>query len=55
VPSVAYLDEPTRFNVVCFLENLPPTPRSFLPRARRRTTVTVEPADLGEVSQPSDA
>lgn len=55
VPSVAYLDDGARFNVVCFLENLPPAPRSFLPRARRRSTVTVEPADLDEVSPPSDA
>ena len=55
VPSIAYLDDATRFNVVCFLENLPPAPRSFLPRARRRTTVTVEPADLDEISPPSDA
>lgn len=55
VPSVAHLDDPDRFNVVCFLENLPDTPRSFLPRARRRTTVTVEPADLEEVSPPSGA
>jgi len=44
VPSVVHLDEPERYNVVCFLENLPDTPRSFLPRARRRATVTVEPA-----------
>jgi len=51
VPSVAFLDDPARFNVVCFLENLPDTPRSFLPRARRRSTVTVEP----EVSPPSGA
>ena len=55
VPSVAYLDDPARFNVVCFLENLPENPRAFLPRARRRTTVTVEPADAEEVSPPSDA
>lgn len=51
VPSVAHLDDAGRFNVVCFLENLPETPRSFLPRARRRSIVTVEP----EVSPPSDA
>ena len=44
VPSVAHLDRPDRFNVVCFLENLPDNPRSFLPRARRRSTVSVEPA-----------
>lgn len=44
VPSVAHLDAPDRFNVVCFLENLPPNPRAFLPRARRRATVQVEPA-----------
>ena len=44
VPSVVQLDDPDRFNVVAFLENLPATPRSFLPRARRRATVTVEPA-----------
>ena len=44
VPSVAHLDAPERFNVVCFLENLPDNPRTFLPRARRRSTVTVEPA-----------
>jgi RES domain-containing protein len=43
VPSVAHLDTPDRFNLVCFLENLPDNPRSFLPRARRRATVTVEP------------
>ena len=43
-PSVVHLDDPTRYNIVCFLENLPNTPRSFLPRARRRATVTVEPA-----------
>lgn len=49
VPSVVHLDDPVRGNVVCFLENLPGTPRSFLPRARRRSTVTVEPApdDVG--------
>jgi RES domain-containing protein len=50
-PSVAHLDDATRFNVVCFLENLPDTPRSFLPRARRRSTVSVEP----EAGSPSDA
>lgn len=44
VPSVAHLDAPERFNVVCFLENLPANPRAFLPRARRRSTVSVEPA-----------
>jgi RES domain-containing protein len=44
VPSVAHLDDAARFNVVCFLENLPANPRGFLPRARRRSTVTVEPA-----------
>lgn len=44
VPSVVHLDEPTRHNVVCFLENLPDNPRTFLPRARRRSTVSVEPA-----------
>jgi RES domain-containing protein len=43
VPSVAHLDAPDRFNVVCFLENLPANPRTFLPRARRRATVAVEP------------
>lgn len=43
VPSVAHLDDPDRFNLVCFLENLPDDPRAFLPRARRRSTVTVEP------------
>ncbi len=43
VPSVAHLDDPHRFNVVCFLENLPERVRDFLPRARRRATVTVEP------------
>jgi hypothetical protein len=43
VPSIAHLDAPDRFNLVCFLENLPANPRSFLPRARRRATVTVEP------------
>jgi len=55
VPSVAYLDDAHRFNVVCFLENLADTPRSFLPRARRRTTVTVEPAEMEPLSPPSDA
>ena len=43
VPSVAHLDDADRFNLVCFLENLPGDPRAFLPRARRRTTVSVEP------------
>lgn len=43
VPSVAHLDDADRFNVVAFLENLPDTPRAFLPRARRRATVEVEP------------
>jgi RES domain-containing protein len=43
VPSVAYLDAPDRFNLVCFLENLSANPRAFLPRARRRATVVVEP------------
>jgi RES domain-containing protein len=43
VPSVAHLDDAERFNVVCFLENLPDSPRAFLPRARRRSTVSVEP------------
>lgn len=43
VPSVAHLDAGDRFNIVCFLENLPANPRSFLPRARRRATVEVEP------------
>lgn len=47
VPSVAYLDAPERFNVACFLENLPDDPRAFLPRARRRSTVSVEPAREG--------
>ena len=50
VPSVVHLDDPGRFNVVGFLENLPATPRTFLPRARRRATVSVEP----EPAQPSD-
>ena len=45
VPSVAHLDAPQRFNVVCFLENLPSNARAFLPRARRRATVTVEPSE----------
>jgi RES domain-containing protein len=45
VPSVAHLDASDRFNVVGFLENLPDRVRSFLPRARRRSTVSVEPAD----------
>ena len=44
VPSLAHLDAPDRFNVVGFLENLPERVRTFLPRARRRSTVTVEPA-----------
>jgi RES domain-containing protein len=44
VPSVAHLDDPARFNVVCFLENLPASPRAFLPRARRRAIVEIEPA-----------
>lgn len=48
VPSIAHLDRPSRFNVVCFLENLAPNPRTFLPRARRRATVSVEP-DAGDV------
>lgn len=43
-PSVVHLDDPSRFNLVAFLENLPANPRTFLPRARRRATVTVEPA-----------
>lgn len=43
VPSAAHLDAAERFNVVCFLENLPRNPRAFLPRARRRATVEVEP------------
>jgi RES domain-containing protein len=43
VPSVAHLDDVERFNLVCFLENLPDNPRRFLPRARRRATVEVEP------------
>ena len=43
VPSVAHLDATDRHNIVCFLENLPENPRRFLPRARRRATVTVEP------------
>jgi len=43
VPSIAHLDAPDRFNLVCFLENLPDNPRAFLPRARRRATVVVEP------------
>jgi RES domain-containing protein len=55
VPSVGHLDDAHRFNVVCFLENLPDTPRSFLPSARRRTTVTVEPAEVEALTQPSDA
>ena len=45
VPSIAYLDDPARFNVVGFLENLPENPRTFLPRARRRATVEVTPLD----------
>lgn len=44
VPSIAHLDDAARFNVVCFLENLPGDPRAFVPRARRRTTVIVEPS-----------
>lgn len=47
VPSVANLDTPERFNVVCMLENLPENPRTFLPRARRRSIVSVEPASEG--------
>lgn len=43
VPSVGHLDDADRFNVVCFLENLPDDPRRFLPRARRRAIVDVEP------------
>ena len=43
VPSVAHLGDADRFNVVAFLENLPDNPRSFLPRARKRATVQVEP------------
>lgn len=49
VPSVVHLDDPSRFNIVCFLENLPPTPRSFLPRARKRATVSVEAEPLEPV------
>lgn len=45
VPSVVYLDAPGRFNVVGFLENLPDNVRAFLPRARRRATVDVEPTE----------
>ena len=45
VPSVVHLDEPRRYNVVVFLENLGENPRSFLPRARKRATVEVEPMD----------
>ena len=45
VPSVVYLDAADRYNVVAFLENLPERVRTFLPRARRRSRVTVEPAD----------
>lgn len=44
VPSVAHLDASDRFNVVAFLENLPDDVRAFLPRARRRATVQVQPA-----------
>jgi RES domain-containing protein len=55
VPSVAHLDDASRFNVVCFLENLPETARSFLPRARRRATVTVEALQPEEISPPSGA
>lgn len=43
VPSVAQLDEPDRFNVVCFLEHLPTDARTFLTRPRRRATVEVTP------------
>lgn len=43
VPSIAHLDVQDRFNLVCFLENLPSNPRAFLPRARRRATVSVVP------------
>lgn len=43
VPSVAHLDHPERWNLVLFLENLPAAVRRFLPRARRRATVSVEP------------
>lgn len=46
VPSVVHLDDPKRFNVVGFLENLPAAPSAFLPRARRRATVSVEPEPL---------
>lgn len=53
VPSVAHLDDPARYNVVCFLENLPDAPRSFLPRARRRAIVSVEPLEREGVSRPS--
>jgi RES domain-containing protein len=50
VPSVVHLDTPDRFNIVVFLENLPERVRTFVPRARRRSFVTVEPAaiDLDE-------
>lgn len=50
VPSVAYLDDRERFNVVAFLENLPDNPRAFLPRARKRATVQVEPEPPPEPS-----
>lgn len=50
VPSVAHLDEPERFNLVCFLENLPAEARRFLPRARRRAIVEIEPDAGAETS-----
>lgn len=43
VPSVAFLDEPRHFNVVCFLEHLPTDSRTFLSLVRRRATVDVTP------------
>lgn len=46
VPSVVHLDAPDRFNIVAFLENLPERVRTFLPRARRRSILTVEPAAI---------
>ena len=48
VPSIPYLDDRERFNVVAFLENLPDEPRAFLPRARKRATVEVEPEPPSE-------
>ena len=43
VPSIAFLDDPARWNLVCFLERLAGDSRTFLTRVRRRTTVEITP------------